>query len=171
MSPRLGPMCQVLSLERSFRGCADLQTPRGWVNHRLITWPWSTEYFTTWSALSYCHKADTKMRSPTLRYFLWTPFWQGDGFTWGIWWWCTWYHAMRAQPAYFLMVASSLECSRMSGSIWAEKQILRPPTFMTHMMSSPWGGWNLRRPPMVLRLREQRDHQHRPGDRDKCIPK
>ena len=29
-------LCQVLSLERPFRGCADLQTPKVWANHRPI---------------------------------------------------------------------------------------------------------------------------------------
>ncbi|RVW71296.1 Retrovirus-related Pol polyprotein from transposon RE1 [Vitis vinifera] len=36
MSPRCGLLCRVSSLERLFKGCAALQTPRGWANHRHI---------------------------------------------------------------------------------------------------------------------------------------
>ena len=149
MSPRLGPLCWVLSLERPFRGCVALQMPRGWANHRPTAWPWSMEYYTTWFALSCYHEANTKTRSPIMRHSSQTLFWRGDEFTWGIWRWCTWSHVVRARPAYSPMAASSLECSRMSGLIWVERHILRPPAFMIHMMSSLWGGWNLRRAPMV----------------------
>ncbi|RVW15678.1 Retrovirus-related Pol polyprotein from transposon RE1 [Vitis vinifera] len=35
MRLRCGPLCRDSSLERLFRGCADLPIPRGWANHRL----------------------------------------------------------------------------------------------------------------------------------------
>ena len=122
----LAHCAEFLSLERPFKGCANLQTPRGWANHRPIAWPWLTEYYTTWLALFCYHEADTETRSPIMRHFSWTLFWREDEFTWGIWWWCTWSHVTRARLAYSPMAASSLECSRMSVSIWVERQILRP---------------------------------------------
>ena len=68
MSPRLDPLCRVFSLERLLRGCAALETPRGWANHRHIAWPWSVESFITWSTPSYCHEVDIEMRSLILRH-------------------------------------------------------------------------------------------------------
>ena len=157
MSPRFGPLCRVSSLERLFKGYADLQTPRGWANHRHIGWLWPTESFITWSAPSYCHKANIETRSPTLRHSLWTQFWRADGFMWGIWWWCIWYPAVGARPKYFPTAASLLEYSRMSGLIWAEKRTSRPLLVMIHTMSSPWDGWSSRRPPIALGLGELSD--------------
>ena len=116
-SPRFGPLCRVLTLERLFRGCVALQTPRGWANHRHIDWLWPTESLITWSAPCFCHEEDTKMRSRILRHSSYTWFWREDRFTWGIWWWFTWYHAVRARPEYSPMIDSLLEFSRMSGLI------------------------------------------------------
>ena len=72
MRSRRGPLCQDSSLERLFRGCADLQMPRGWANHRHTTWPCLVESFIIWSAPSYCHEVDIETKSPILRHSLWT---------------------------------------------------------------------------------------------------
>ena len=36
MSARLGPLWRVSSLQRLFKGCAALQIPKGWANHRHV---------------------------------------------------------------------------------------------------------------------------------------
>ena len=120
-NPRFGPLCRDSSLERLFRGFADLQTSRGWTNHRFAIWPWLTKYYTTWFALSCYHRVDIESRSPIMRHSLWTLLWWGDRSTWGTWWWCTWYHVARAWPVYSPMATSSPECSMMPGLIWAER--------------------------------------------------
>ena len=148
-------------------GLVDAQ---GMANHWHTAWPCPTESIITWSTPSYCHEVDIKTRSPTSRHSLWTRFWQGDWFTWGIWWWCIWYLALRAWLEYSPTTASLLEYSRMSGSIWAERRTSRPLLAMTLMMSSPWGEWSSRRHPRTLGLGELSDLQHRPEDRDRCIP-
>ena len=153
-SPRFGPLCLDLSLERSFRGFADLQTPKRWANPLPTTWPSLVECYTIWHALSFYHEADTEMMSLIMRHSLLTLFWLEDGSTWGTWWWWTWSHVARAWLMYSLMVASSLESSRMSVLTWEERQTLRPSTLMIRMMINRWGGWSLRRPPMVLGLGE-----------------
>ena len=76
--PRFGPLYRDSSLERPFRGSADLQTPRGCAN----PWPWSVEYYTTWYNPSFYHRTDTEMRFLTMRRSLLTPFWLGDRSTW-----------------------------------------------------------------------------------------
>ena len=113
MSPRCGSLCWDSSLERPFRGFSDLHTPRGWANPRPTVWSSSAECYTIWYVLYFYHGTDIKMRSLTMRHSLLTPFWLGDGSTWGTWWWCIWSHVVRARLTYSLMVASSPKCSRM----------------------------------------------------------
>ena len=149
-SPRFGPPWQDSSLERPFIGFTDLQAPRGWANPWRTTWPSSEYYYTIWYAPSFYHEADTEMRFLIMRHSSLTRFWLGDGSTWGTWWWCTWSHVARARHAYSLMVASSPDCSRMLVLTWVERQTLRHPVLMIRMMIRRWGGWNLRRPQMVL---------------------
>ena len=105
-------------------------------------------------SLSCYHETNIETRSPIMRHFSWILFWWGNRSTWGTWWWCTWSYVVRAWPEYSPMATPSPKCSRMSGLIWAERQILRPPTVMTRMMICRWGWWNLRRPMMVLGLDE-----------------
>ena len=142
MSPRCGPLCQDLSLERPFKGSVDFQTPRRWTNPRHTSWRSSVECYTICCALYFYHGADIEIRSLIMRHSLLTLFWLGDESTWGTWWWCTWSHIARARLTYSLMVTSSLECSRMSTLIWSKRQILRPPALMICMMISRWWGWN-----------------------------
>ena len=143
--------------------------PKEWANHRHIAWQWDVESFTTWSCTSSYHEVATEMRSPIRRYSSLIRLWWGDRLTSGISWWCTWWYAARASPAFSPMTAFLLEYSRMRGLIWAGSRTSRPRVVMIHMLSSHWGGWSLRRPSMDHGLGERSDQYHSLGDRDRCI--
>ena len=94
--------------------------PKGWANPQHTAWQSSTEYYTICCALSFYHGVDAKMRSLIMRHSLLTSFWLGDGFIWGIWWWCTRSHVARARLAYSPMVTSLHEYSRIPA--WLEQR-------------------------------------------------